>query len=215
MPWSSPRSEGDSHDDSNYNGIATEFPLFDWWGAIIDHICFYRGQGGFAAARSPGSWRYISLPEVLVDIRRRLTTTDLTSAWSLIRGALTSLLLTRPLCSTSRSAQGFLTVPLCSLLKDGNIDELFRLHAWLPDRQRGNPELAIHSHQPFGQSWILAGIHYSYKVAPAPGPEVATHAEHVIAWDDSKKLDSTYKAHQTSCTVKNTQTLVCLGNPRT
>ena len=66
--------------------------------------------------------------------------------WSLIQGALTSSLLPRPLCTVSRSAQGFLAVPLCSLIENGDIDDLCRLHGWLPDGQRGNPDLAIHSH---------------------------------------------------------------------
>lgn len=59
--------------------------------------------------------------------------------------------------TVNRSAQGFLAVPLCSLIHAGNIQELFRIHVWLPDGQRGHPDLAVHSHQAFAHSWILAG----------------------------------------------------------
>lgn len=139
-----------------------------------------------------------------------VTAAELALVWGLIHGALTSPLLKRPLCSASRSAQGFLAVPLCSLVRDGNIDELFRLHVWLPDGQRGNHEFAIHSHQPFAQSWILTGEgkDHSYKVEPAADPRVATHAEYAIAWNDGKSLNATYKTHQTSSIVVNTETLV-------
>jgi tetratricopeptide (TPR) repeat protein len=135
---------------------------------------------------------------------------DLSLIWGLIYGALTSPLLKQPLCSASRSAQGFLAVPLCSLVKDGSIDELFRLHVWLPDGQRGNSEFSIHSHQPFAQSWILAGEgkDHSYKVEPAKDPTVATHAEYAISWNDGKNLGSTYKTHQTFSIVENTGELV-------
>lgn len=138
------------------------------------------------------------------------TAADLVLVWGLIHGALTSPLLTRPLCSVSRSAQGFLAVPLCSLVKDGSIDELFRLHVWLPDGQRGNPDFAIHSHQPFAQSWILAGegTDHSYKVENAAKPPVATHAEYALAWNDGKDLGTTYKTHQTYSIVTNTGMLV-------
>lgn len=140
-----------------------------------------------------------------------VTAADLTLVWGLIHGVLTSLLLTRPLCSAVRGAQGFVAVPLCSSMKDGSIDELFRLHVWLPDGQRGNPEFAIHSHQSFAQSWILAGEgkDHSYKVEPAAGPAVATHAEYALAWNDGKDLGTTYKTHQTHSIVVNTETLVC------
>jgi len=95
-------------------------------------------------------------------------------------------------------------------VKNGSIDELFRLHVWLPDGQRGNPEFAIHSHQPFAQSWILAGEgeNHLYKVEPAADPSVATHAEYALAWNDGKNLDTTYKTHQTHSIVVNTKTLV-------
>lgn len=141
---------------------------------------------------------------------QNVTATDLTFVWSLIHNALTTSLLDQPLYTASRSAQGFLAIPLCSLLKDGNIDEIFRLHVWLPDGQRGRPEFAIHSHQPFSQSWILAGEgkDYSYEVKPAANSAIATHAEYALVWKDEKNTSTIYKTHQTSSTVVNTGRLV-------
>ena len=118
--------------------------------------------------------------------------------------------LRRPLCSVSRSAQGFLAVPICSLVENGNIDELFRLHVWLPDGQRGNPDFAIHSHQPFAQSWILAGEgkNHSYDVEHAADSTSATHAEYALAWSDGENLGKSYITIQAYSKVVNTGRLV-------
>ena len=59
--------------------------------------------------------------------------------------------------TASRSAQGFLSIALSSIIESGQISELIRLHVWLADDQRGVEELAIHAHQPWAQSWILTG----------------------------------------------------------
>ncbi|KAK4125356.1 hypothetical protein N657DRAFT_570582 [Parathielavia appendiculata] len=135
---------------------------------------------------------------------------NLDLVWDLIYTALGSRHLSRPLCAPFRSAQGFLAVPLCSLLKDGNIDELFRLHVWLPDGHRGNDSFAIHSHQPLGQSWILAGegIDHSYQVDESENAACSTHATYEIAWSDGKGRDAAYKTHQTYSIVQNTGTRV-------
>ncbi|KAM7224602.1 hypothetical protein V8F06_000383 [Rhypophila decipiens] len=142
--------------------------------------------------------------------------------WKLIHEALTSSS-TRSLFSASRSAQGFLTVPLCSLLNGKDIDQLFRLHVWLPDSNRGNPDFAVHSHQPYIQAWILAGegTDHSFKVEPTSDPEKATHAECTLSWkssssaaqtdpsnDDKSSNDNSYKTHQASSTAMNTGKLV-------
>ncbi|KAI8165877.1 hypothetical protein KHU50_006981 [Colletotrichum sp. SAR 10_65] len=136
----------------------------------------------------------------------------LSRCWDLVHGALTCKALNRDLFTASRSAQGFLAVPLCSLLEDGNIDELFRLHVWLPDGMRGNAEFALHSHQPFAQSWILAGEgkDHSYRVEPVGEAEQATHAEYALAWNDanSKSHSAAYKTHQAYSIVQNTGRLV-------
>ncbi|KAJ3940643.1 uncharacterized protein N0V96_009652 [Colletotrichum fioriniae] len=106
------------------------------------------------------------------------TTDDINQCWTIIRDALTSTTSSQTHFTASRSAQGFLSVPLCSLVKDGSIDELIRLHVWMPDGKRGNPDFHLHSHQPFAQSWILAGqgVDHSYQVDPVEDPAEATHA---------------------------------------
>ena len=203
-------SDSDAYDGDD-DDTAAAFLLYDWRAAIESDlpkeeedsrqlagltlaVAFLREKGRQA--------RSITITGV--------TAPDLDLVWDLIHAALTSPLLSRPLCSASRSAQGFLAIPLCSLVKDGSIDELFRLHVWLPDGQRGNPDFAIHSHQPFAQSWILAGEgkDHSYSVEPAADPLVATHAEYALAWSDGKNLGTTYSAQQTYSVVVNTGKLV-------
>ena len=70
--------------------------------------------------------------------------------------------------------------------------------------------MAIHSHQPFAQSWILAGegTDLSYKVEATTDADAATHAEYALAWDDGKNVDTKYKTHQAYSIVKNTGRLV-------
>jgi hypothetical protein len=96
-------------------------------------------------------------------------------------------------------------------MKDGNIDELFRLHVWLPDGNRGVANLEIHAHQPFAHSWILTGEgkDHTYAVQPADANS-ATHAEFGVAWSDStgKESSKTYQTHQKSSNVVNTGKLV-------
>ncbi|KAF5518006.1 hypothetical protein CGCA056_v011291 [Colletotrichum aenigma] len=117
----------------------------------------------------------------------------LSRCWDLVHGALTCKALTRDLFTASRSAQGSLAVPLCSLLEDGNIDELFRL-------------------LPFAQSWILAGEGKDllYRVEPVGEAEQATHVEYALAWNDanSKSHSAAYKTHQAYSIVQNTGRLV-------
>lgn len=110
----------------------------------------------------------------------------------------------------SRSAQGFLAVPLCSIVKDGRIDELMRLHVWLPDGKRGNPDFSVHSHQPFAQSWILAGegTDRQYSSECVENIADATHAEFGLSWKAEKSQGKTYVTHQQSSTVQSTGKLV-------
>lgn len=139
-----------------------------------------------------------------------MTADKLSVAWSMIHGALTSPFLAR--CSVSQSAQGFLAVPLCSLLKEGQIEELFRLHIWLPDGRRGNGDVAIHSHQSFAQSWILAGEgrDLAFDIDPECDPSDASHALYKLSWTGEEKKDTgkSYKTHQSSSTVVNSGKMV-------
>lgn len=149
----------------------------------------------------------------LIEASRReleVTPSDLDTIWSLISTAITTPDQETPICTVSRSAQGFLAVPLCSVVKEGNIEKLFRLHVWIPDRQRGNPDFAIHSHQPFAQSWVLAGVGTDcrYAVRSEEDDQPASHAAYALAWNDGKSQSTAYKTHQLSSTVENTNKLV-------
>ncbi|KAK7998372.1 hypothetical protein PG989_006412 [Apiospora arundinis] len=147
---------------------------------------------------------------------------QLSFVWNLVRDAVMQL---SPRLTVSRSAQGFLAVPLCSLIADGHIDELWRLHVWQPDGQRGDAAFGIHSHQCHAQSWVLAGVgtDHSYTVtttAPVAGDEQQqkldaadlispTHNTYRLIWDDGKsKPSAVYKTHQQSSTVVNTRCAV-------
>lgn len=139
-----------------------------------------------------------------------VTSTDLDVIWHLIYDAISKPQDGKIHFTASCSAQGFLAVPLCSLLKDGRIEELFRFHVWLPDGERGAQEVAIHAHQPYAQSWILAGYgtDCTYEVETTQDLSSATHAVYVPRWSDGKQTGLTYKTHHTSSTVTNTGKLV-------
>ncbi|KAI3327295.1 hypothetical protein HD806DRAFT_531874 [Xylariaceae sp. AK1471] len=143
-----------------------------------------------------------------------VTPTELGCAWNLIHEALTSDAHEYPLCKTSRSAQGFLSVALCSIVTDGLIDEMFRLHVWEPDGSRGgDPRFAIHAHQVFAQSWILAGegTEHSYEGGPVEDELKATHTAYSLSWSDGEKSDNSYKLNQVSSTIRNTGKLMRYG----
>ncbi|KAI0630352.1 hypothetical protein C8Q77DRAFT_1160694 [Trametes polyzona] len=86
----------------------------------------------------------------------------LDAIWELLRSALTGP--TPVALPVQRSAQGFLSIALCHHNVDGRIKELFRVHVWLPDGQRGVEAFRIHSHQCWGRSWILAGTATDHRV---------------------------------------------------
>ncbi|KAI1848766.1 hypothetical protein JX266_005625 [Neoarthrinium moseri] len=188
-------------------------------GGSSEDFCWTVTQWLFAASQSFGKEQQpaiqvitVALAVALLRERRQVATSntlpdDITLAWSLIHQALT---LGDPICTPSRSAQGFLSVALCSLITDGNIEELWRFHVWLPDGKRGNAEFTLHSHQPFAESWILAGegIDHSYAVTPAVSESAATHATYRLSWNDGVKNGSEYKTHQISSSIVNTGELV-------
>jgi hypothetical protein len=97
-----------------------------------------------------------------------------------------------------RSSQGFYSVPLWSHNQDGNIDQLFRLHVWIPDdHEQRIPESNIHTHQVFGQGWILTsqGSDHIYEIEPAD-EKPATHAEYSISWSGANSSSSNKAAQQ-------------------
>lgn len=149
----------------------------------------------------------------------KVSAVELADIWSLLHGVLAGP--NSPISTVSRSAQGFLAIPLCSSLKNGDIAELWRLHVWLGDGQRGNAQFAIHSHQSFAESWILAGraVDHSFQAKPVEHKEEATHATFAIGWSNNKAKaktedtdrGSTYQTHQTSSTAMNTHQWVSVS----
>jgi tetratricopeptide (TPR) repeat protein len=110
---------------------------------------------------------------------RTINREDLTILWDFVHDALISPQFTRPLSTLSYSAQGFFIIPICSLTgQNGDGDELYRLHIWLPYSQR-DPDFCIHSCQALVQSWILAGDgqYNTFEVESTADLEHATHAE--------------------------------------
>jgi hypothetical protein len=143
--------------------------------------------------------------------------------WGLVRSALSS---SHTLFKPSRGAQGFFFVPLCSLVTDGNIDELWRLHVWLPDGRRANPNFTVHAHPTFSQGWILAGegTNQTWTVEPADDAATATHAEFRVTWaaaaggdadGDSNKSSRAYKPHTKSSTAVNCKVYVKVAHAGT
>lgn len=142
---------------------------------------------------------------------------ELNTIWTLIHDAIiTSSTDGGIKFNVSRSAQGCLVVTLCSLVTDGKIEELWRLHIWLPDGERGVDALSVHSHQCFGRSWILAGfgtgvIWDSFDVASSDSSN-AFHAKYALAWTAAGDTSTRAKfmTHQKSSTIRNTGKLVKL-----
>lgn len=127
-------------------------------------------------------------------------------AWSLICDTFEN-----PLCHAkcSHSPQGFLVVHLCSLMVGDRTDILFRLHVWLPQQDRADPRFRIHSHQPFAQSWILAGTGFdeSYDVKSAEEVSDLAYAKYCVMQNfayDGK----TQRRRRVSSTISNTGALV-------
>ncbi|KAJ8118197.1 hypothetical protein OPT61_g775 [Boeremia exigua] len=142
---------------------------------------------------------------------------ELNTIWTLIHDAIiTSSTDSGIKFNVSRSAQGCLVVTLCSLVTNGKIEELWRLHIWLPDGKRGVDAVSVHSHQCFGRSWILAGfgtdvIWDSFDVASSDSSN-ATHAKYALAWTAAGETSTRAKfmTHQQSSTIRNTGKLVKL-----
>jgi hypothetical protein len=68
-------------------------------------------------------------------------------------------------------------------VEKGDIEMLFRLHVWLPDGQQGAPGFGIHSHQPFAQSWVLAGecTKHQWAAKSVGTREEASHSRYTLA----------------------------------
>ena len=132
---------------------------------------------------------------------------ELKNIWDVIRAALLSPLYAEK--RAVRSHQGFLSVPLCDIRKpNGDNEELWRLHLWLPNRPQPDPEFIIHSHKSYAQSWILAGegTNGEYDVEPVEDVAKATHA--IFALTDHRTITH----RQLSSTIVNTGKFLKMKN---
>lgn len=198
--WLSSRTQSEpSSTTAAGHHLRQEFSLVEWQESILSELP--SGASQQLALLTLGISCMLSPNRSCIDAH----TQD--CVWTLIRDAMRSDAgLTGPDYAPSRSAQGFLALPLCSLIQGGNIDILFRLHVWMPDNQRGKAEVAVHSHQAFAQSWTLygKGTDVSYHVQPVEEYDQGTHALYAIGWNDGKSQSTTYATHQLSSTVVNT-----------
>jgi hypothetical protein len=149
---------------------------------------------------------------------------DLTVLWDVVHNALISQF-SCPLSTISYRAEGFFIIPLCSLTgQNGDDDELYGLHIWLPENQR-DPDSFIHSYQAPFQSWVLVGggQHSTFKVESTacrireqfsdrggpwwtvqPGSESSSSSEHRTAGAcDQDTLITTHNKHELSCRTRN------------
>lgn len=146
------------HDGRDPDEAAIALPFSDWRRALESAFPGDTDESGLVASLTLGiAFMSEKCQQTQSAAITDVASEDLALVWDLIYNAISSPFLAKSAGDALRSSQGFLAVPLCSLIKDGNIDQLLRLHIWLPDGQRGDPAFTIHSHQSFGQSWILAG----------------------------------------------------------
>jgi hypothetical protein len=138
---------------------------------------------------------------------------DIRALWPLLRttlGAGNGM----PLHVT-RSSQGFYSVPLYSVVTDGIVKELIRLHYWPAGDDDGADDgsdlLRVHSHQTHVRSWLLGGVLtntvFDVTSADETTPESALRSLFEVRWDDHDGYDL---RHQKS-TAYNTGELVRVG----
>ena len=155
---------------------------------------------------------YLNLGLVIAFLReshhqsKAINRDDLTILWKFVHDALISSGFTHSRSTLSYSAQGSYIIPICNLTRqNGDSDELYRLHIWLPDSHR-NPDFCIHSCQALIQSWILAGDgqYNTFEIEGTSNLEHATHAE----FQPVESLDPQDKENQDRAILRNTGRLV-------
>ena len=188
-----------------------DHPDFTQWCRLLAGVTGSKGQGLRQLVQ-------VTLAIALLRERARrelaVDSTRVDKIWSLVHDAIVSAPGTAIQFTVLRSSQGFLSVPLCSLLEEGQIDELWRLHAWLPDQHRGVEEVGIHAHQPFGQSWTLlgTGTDHTFEIDTPEDSSLATHAEYEPYWTSAvankSAGTSSYQTFPAASTIRNTGRLV-------
>ncbi|KAF3808923.1 hypothetical protein GCG54_00011114 [Colletotrichum gloeosporioides] len=110
----------------------------------------------------------------------RLPPDDIESIWSLVQGVLSETSIIR---KVDRNVEGFISITLWCMAKDGNVQESVQLEVWFPGVKRGNEGTpVISSHQQLDQSWVLLGQarDYRYQVQKAQ-QTTATHARYELS----------------------------------
>jgi tetratricopeptide (TPR) repeat protein len=140
---------------------------------------------------------------------------DLDQIWSLVKDALQCGTLNWNILQCTDGSQG---LPLWSLVKDGRVQELFRLHIWLPGAVRVDPDSAMHMHQLFAQSWTLAGEGtYSTFSATVDREDHATHVEYTFDNNEAAEDETaeTYRVPSKASTITHTTNLYSLNPVQT
>lgn len=139
------------------------------------------------------------------DSTKAVSGQELSMVWDVVNKALLSPLYEK--ARVGRSHQGFLSLPFCRLNTDnGDNDEFWRLHIWLPSSPKPDTRLIIHSHQSFAQSWILAGEaeNTMWNVEQVTGTAVATNAIYKLAASFDKTLEPGSKEEVSGTIIENT-----------
>ncbi|KAF5486206.1 hypothetical protein CGCF413_v002072 [Colletotrichum fructicola] len=135
----------------------------------------------------------------------QLSPDEIESIWSLVQGVLSQ---TSIISKVHRNVEGFVSITLWRMVKDGDAHESAQLEVWLPgDKRRNQKAPFIFSHQQFARSWVLLGQarDYQYQVQEAQ-PTTATHVRYELSSSDT---DGT--RNETDGTSRNTATYINTG----
>ncbi|KAK1846714.1 hypothetical protein CCHR01_10632 [Colletotrichum chrysophilum] len=136
----------------------------------------------------------------------QLSPDEIDSIWSLIQEVLSE---TSIISKVHRNVEGFVSIALWRMAKDGDAHESAQLEVWLPgDKRRNQKTLVIFSRQQFARSWVLLGQarDYQYQVQEAQ-PTTATHVRYELSSGDTNGTRNE-KADGTS---RNTATYINTG----
>jgi tetratricopeptide (TPR) repeat protein len=139
-----------------------------------------------------------------------VSATDLDQIWSVVKDALHCETLSWNILQCRDGSQA---LPLWSLVKDGRVQELFRLHIWLPGAVRVNSDSAMHMHQLFAQSWTLVGegTCNTFSVTAAHDDH-GTHAEYTFDGNEAAEDETgeAYRVPSETATITHTTKLFSL-----
>ncbi|MFD4636495.1 hypothetical protein ACFWN2_04215 [Lentzea sp. NPDC058436] len=119
---------------------------------------------------------------------------DARPLWTFVRAAVD--------CSFRRaqvSSQGFYCVPLFSVVRQGQIEELLRLHIWPANGAAAEEEtggaFSVHSHQPHATSWVLTGGLHNRVHRVRQWPVATTRSQRLFAvsWDGRRSYSVAHR----------------------